>query len=351
MLSSHWLSSPSPTSTQRRVLSATVAAVFVLGVVGAYQVGVRMRRPPSFRRGGAFVENRDALPPLGTDAADLAHGPFADLGSRSSASTPGSSSAGSSPQAGLGAPAGAAQRQPTTASTAGPSPGGAVRGGPPTGPASPATRGLPAVGTYTWNVSGTESATGFGSRSLPAQMTMVVHTAQGLGPEEVVADITYSSDHTEREIIGSHSNGLGFDFEGGQVRFGPMAQTNQGDYQPPMLQVPASFAAGEVTRGVSKVIASDGSTERTEDWTVSVLGRDTVAVAGQTVPTWVVRIDRRSEAGSSQQITRSRTYWYDPSRHLWIKYTEAEHGQQNYAGVTFTYDENLSATLTTFRAG
>lgn len=47
---------------------------------------------------------------------------------------------------------------------------------------------LPAVGTYTWRVNGTESATGFGSRSLPATAKTVAHTEGN----DVVLDTTYS---------------------------------------------------------------------------------------------------------------------------------------------------------------
>ncbi|MBV9253084.1 MAG: hypothetical protein JO054_02535, partial [Actinobacteria bacterium] len=58
-----------------------------------------------------------------------------------------------------------------------------------------------------------------------------------------------------------------------------------------------------------------------------------------------------SRPGSSQSVTRSRTYWFDPARHLWVKYTEKMHGQQSFGGITFTYDDNLTATLRSFTAG
>lgn len=327
------------------MLTVAMCGVLLLGLLGAYQVGVRMRRPPSFRRGGAFVEAprspsalTGGLPPA------LADGPFADLGPRGT--TP--SSARAAPTAGTTEPTTSVSIPPAS-TTSESTPVGSPRFAA-SGPASaPAASGLPRPGTYTWNVTGTEGATGFGSRSLPSQMSMVVHGSPGLSGDEAVADLTYSSNHTEREILGAHSTGLCFDFEAGQVRFGPVAQTNQGDYRPPMLQVPTVLAAGAVTRGVSRVLASDGSTERTEDWTVTVVGQDTVVLAGQPVPTWVVRINRQSEPGSSQEITRTRTYWFDPSRHLWVKYTEAEHGQQSYAGITFTYDDHLTATLASFQ--
>jgi hypothetical protein len=178
---------------------------------------------------------------------------------------------------------------------------------------------------------------------------MVAHSDNGLGPSQVVLDVTYSVDHTEREILDRIAPGLAFDFEGGQVRFGGVAQTNQGDYRPPMVQVPTQLAPGQTVAGASQVIASDGSTERTEDWTVHVVDQETVTAAGQAVPTWKVTIDRSSRPGSSQKITRSRTYWYDPARALWVKYTEREHGEQPYGPFTFTYDDDVNATLSSFQ--
>jgi hypothetical protein len=180
-------------------------------------------------------------------------------------------------------------------------------------------------------------------------MTMVAHSGNGLGPSQLVLDLTYSVDHTEREILDRIAPGLAFDFEGGQVRFGGVAQTNQGDYRPPMVQVPTRLAPGQTVAGTSQVIASDGSTERTEDWTVHVVDQETVTAVGQAVPTWKVTIDRSSRPGSSQKITRSRTYWYDPARALWVKYTEREHGEQPYGPFTFTYDDDVTATMSSFQ--
>jgi hypothetical protein len=180
-------------------------------------------------------------------------------------------------------------------------------------------------------------------------MTMVAHKDPGLKPEEIVLDSTYSSNHTEREIIGVENDGIYFDFEAGQVRFGPSAQTNQGDYKPPMLQVPFPPAAGVVRTGTTNALASDGSTERTENWTVKVIDEETILAAGASVLTWKITVDRHG-SGGNQKVDRSRTLWYDPARHLWVKYTEKMHGEQSY-GVTFTYDEDVTATLQSFASG
>lgn len=308
-----------------------MALLLLFGALAWYQVGVRARRPASFRRGGAFVATR-ALP---SAAPSLADGPFGNfdattitpLPARVLGATTGRTSTGTN---GPGSSATSTSSSSSSTSTS----------------AGPATT-LPRLGTYLWDVSGTEGATGFGSRSFPDTMTMVAHAA-GSDGREVVLDIAYSSNHSEREIVGYRDTGVFFDFEAGQVRFGPSAQTNQGDYVPPMLQVPVAPVTGEVVKGTTQVKAGDGSVQRVEDWTVRVLGQEVVVVGGQSVPTWKVSIDRQNRAGSAQSVTRSRTYWYDPARHLWVKYTEKMHGQQSFGGLTFTYDDNLTATLRSF---
>jgi hypothetical protein len=308
-----------------RGVLATLAVLAVLQGGVVYQLDVRSHRPPTFLRGGGFNE---------------ATGP----GAGPVGATPATPAPTIAPTTAAGIAAGGA---PTSVL------GGAAHAGPPRpalpGPGTPAAAAVPRLGTYTWTVSGTETATGFGSRSFPNQMTMVAHSGNGLGPGQVVLDLTYSSDHTEREILDRVASGLAFDFEGGQVTFGGVAQNNQGDYRPPMVQVPTQLVPGQTVSGSSQVIASDGSTERTEDWTVHVVDQETVTAAGQAVPTWKVTIDRTSRPGSSQKITRSRTYWYDPARALWVRYTEREHGEQPYGPFTFTYDDNVTATLSSFQ--
>jgi len=316
-------------SSERR-LRAAVALLLVLSALAWYQVGVRSRRPASFRRGGAFVATRRV--PGGTPS--LASGPFGQLDPTTTVTPPAAKVLASTTARRLASSTSSSSTSSSSSSTS-------------TAPGP--TSALPRLGTYLWDVNGTEGATGFGSRAFPDTMTMVAHGGGDAG--EVVLDIAYSSNHSEREILGFRDNGVFFDFEAGQVRFGPSAQTNQGDYVPPMLQVPLAPAAGQVVKGATQVKAADGSVQRIEDWTVRVLGQETVVIAGQPVPTWKVTLDRQSRPGSSQSVTRSRTYWFDPARHLWVKYTEKMHGQQSFGGITFTYDDNLTATLRSFTAG
>jgi hypothetical protein len=317
-------------SSGRRVLFGISAGLVVTGALAGYQVGVRSKRPPHFRRGGQFVSA--SQPPQSADPstplASTTLPPVAVPGA------PTTTAAAAAEAAAPSAQSAAAKPSITTPPTA---PVAAPR-------TSPGTS-VPPFGTYTYQVQGTETATGFGSRSFPPTATMVAHHDGNLPADQVVMDLTYSSDHTERAIAAADGNGLSFVYEAGQVRFGPMAQTNQGDYRPPMVQVPQPLAVGTSRSGDTKVVDSSGSTERSEAWTTTVTGQETLVAAGSKVTAWVVRLERNSDPGSGQQVHRVRTYWYDPGRHIWVKYTEQMHGEQHYGGVAFTYDDDLTATL------
>ncbi|HLF40432.1 MAG TPA: hypothetical protein VI854_03045, partial [Acidimicrobiia bacterium] len=192
-----------------------------------------------------------------------------------------------------------------------------------------------------------EGASVVGTRRFPTEMRMTAHGAPDLTPEQVVFDLQYSNEHEEREIVAYRSDGIYFDFEGGSVSFGPRTETSEADYDPPMLQIPQPLTPGFTKSGTSKAKKSDGSVGRTEQWKVTVLGQESVTVAGAAVATWKVEVDR-SFQGSGEQGTRKRTYWFDPGRNLWVKFAEVFHGERRTGGFSFTYDSNLTATLAQF---
>jgi hypothetical protein len=45
-----------------------------------------------------------------------------------------------------------------------------------------------------------------------------------------------------------------------------------------------------------------------------------------------------------------RTYWFDPARALWVKFTETTHGERKLFTGTLTYDNRITATLVDFAA-
>jgi hypothetical protein len=179
-------------------------------------------------------------------------------------------------------------------------------------------------------------------------MTTVVHAGGGVEPDQLIFDITYSDKHVEREIVGFRNDGIYFDFEGGSITFGPRTETSQADYDPPILQIPLPLQAGLSRTGVTVAKGADGKQSRTEDWKTSVLGQEAVTIGGATINAWKVEVQRKFRPGSADQGFRNRTYWFDPARRIWVKYTEVFHGERRTAGFSFTYDSNLTAVLAGF---
>jgi len=333
---------------------AVVAAVTVLAAGG---IGYKLthKGPPSFRRGGEFAV---AGPPISTTSSSV------ETVESTSSSVPAAQPVSPAPTASSATTAttrtGSAATSPTTRAAAattttraasGPAPT-APKPVPPTPPPAqqPAGPGKPAVGTYTYTVDGTEGASFVGTRKMPSTMTMVVHAGPGVAADQLVFDITYSDKHAEREIVGFRNDGVYFDFEGGSVTFGPRTETSQADYQPPILQVPLPLQAGLSRTGVSKAQNADGSLSRTEDWKATVLGQEAVTVGGATVNAWKIDLQRKFRPGTPDQGYRNRTYWFDPARNIWVKYTEVFHGERHVAVGSFSYDSNITATLASFAA-
>jgi hypothetical protein len=299
-----------------------VVVLLALQALAVYQLVFRAHGTPNFRRGGTFVA-------VGTNGRPV---PYAPAVAASDASAVTTTTAPTS------TPSITATGEPQDG-TSGGSVSGAV-----TDSGRPAD--LPATGTYTYAVAGSERATGLGSRDYPSTMTFDVHTSPDLDPTEVVADLRFSENHEEREILRRTPDGMAFAFEGGSITFGPGTQTSQADYDPPMVQIPTTLTPGFTTSGTSTAKNNDGSTSRVEDWTVSVLGQETVDIGGTAVDTWVVDVHRSTRPGSSDKVNRQRRYWYDPTRALWVRWHETFHGSRDYAAITFTYDTDYTATLT-----
>jgi hypothetical protein len=309
-------------SRPRRAISVAAVLLLLFGAAGAYQLG----RPKhaKFRRGGAFAATRIR------DRVDA-------VGPAASSDTP--------PIDISGVPdfSAAARSTPTTAKTA------AVSTTVPATTTAAATQSGPlALGTYAYALKGSESATGFGSRQYPSEMTIAAHAAPGVAKDQAVLDLFFSSQHQERDIVAYRGDSIAFTFEGGSITFGPATQTSEADYVPAMTQIPLPLRAGDTRAGTTEAKAKNGSVSRVEDWTVRVVGQETLTIAGKSIPTWVVTTERKTRPGSADQATRSRTYWYDPARRVWVKWKETMHGERKTIGFTFTYDTKYEAVLARF---
>jgi hypothetical protein len=312
-------------SRPRRAISVAAVLLLLFGAAGAYQLG----RPKhaKFGRGGAFAATRIR------DRVD-AVGPAASSGDAPSIDTSGVPD--------FSAAARSTQTTAKAAATSTTLPAATIAAATQSGPL--------ALGTYTYALKGSESLTGFGSRQYPSEMTIAAHGAPALAKDQAVLDLSFSPQHQERDIVAYRGDSIAFTFEGGSITFGPATQTSEADYVPAMTQIPLPLRAGDKRTGTTEAKAKNGTVSRVEDWTVRVVGQETLTIAGKSTPTWVVTTERKSRPGSAEQATRSRTYWYDPARRVWVKWKEKMHGERKTVGFTFLYDTNYEAVLTRFAA-
>jgi hypothetical protein len=299
----------------RRASGVAVLIIFAASTL-LYQTNVRSDRPPAFGRGGAF-------------AGSLTNPGILDGDRNVSSPSP--------------LPTGISRSSATISVAPTPKPGsGGVDGAFP----------LPTFAKYVYAVSGYEEATAFGRRSYPPEMTTTVHRTQPtdpgvprVGDDEVIFDLFFSDNHEEREIVAYRDNAIVFTYEAGSVTFGPATRTSEATYDPPMLQIPVPLEEGAQVSGTSRAKDSGGNVTRTEDWTVTVQGRDVIPVMRKQTPVWIVKIDRQSKPGSSERVTRSRTYWFDPQRSIWVKWQETLNGSQDFGPGDFNYRTEFTATL------
>ena len=321
----------------------TVSVLLVAGLAGAYQVGVRSRRGPSFTDGGRF-QTADELPVAGRDGRPY---PYGDVAGTTSSPAP-SPVAPTAPAASPTGPASPSAPSPATTP-----PAATARTTATTGPAAAvaaaAAPKAPAYGTYTYSVQGSESATGFGGRAFPPTLGVVVHGDPKAAGNERVLDMRMSDDHEERTIVRYDEGGIAFTFEAGSISFGAITQTSEGRYSPPMVQVPWPLVEGATSSGNSSALDGSGRSTRLERWTATVSGREQVTVLGQPRHTWVVDLRRATDPGGAEQVDRTRRYWYDPGLGTWVRWTERFHGSRRLLVADFTYDAEYTAELTGFQ--
>lgn len=301
----------------RKIATSVVAVLLLGGGVLTYQLTIARHRAPSFREGGKFlVPGKDGVPfPYG-NAEDIVTTTTQVL------------SLGKTPTTTVAKPS--ATTVTTTSGTT----------------TAASTPVIPRNGAYSYAVEGNEGASGFGSRDLPKTASLVVHDNEGK-PTSRVFDLRLSGDHEEREIISFDNNGVAFTYEGGSITFGPGTQTSQGYYNPPMVQIPWPLTVGNKVTKTSPVKTPGGDVPRTEKWTTTIIGKETINVLGAPHETFVVEIQRNTTPGTSEQVDRYRKYWYDPELGIWVKWIERFKAKRE-GFVTFGYKADYVATLTGF---
>ncbi len=296
---------------------AALAVAIVLVLTGdglVIREAIRSRGDPVFAQGGAFLG--------AAQAGSTTTSPVAVTVARSTTSL-------------WPAPTAAT---PTTTSTT------TTTTAPPAAQPGPQPTRPPAPGRYTFAVVGTESASIVGSRTFEPQLTVVVHAAAGLGPDQVVLDYTFSAQHEEREIATYGADGVSLTHEGGSVTFGLVTEASEVTYDRPMTQIPTPLVPGTTRAGTSTARSPGGTVVRVDDWETRVTGSETLVIAGMPVETWVVQFSRRSRPGG-EVLTQRLTLWFDPVRRLSVKVDDQIHADRVEGILTLTYDARYTATL------
>jgi hypothetical protein len=298
-----------------------VAVLLVLDAVAL--VRLLAARPPEFHRGGAFGGgHQESLP------SELPDGP-------ATTSTPTTGRVDPAPTSVVAAAAPSRAPRPTT---------------PPSTPSREQARlRPPALGVYTYDVDGVESASLFGSRRLGPTMTLVAHRDPGAAPDQVVLDQEFSREHEEREIARYGPDGVAVTFEGGSITFGGFTGTSEVGYEPPMTTVPFPLTPGALRSGASVGREKDGSVARVEEWRTSVLRWEKVALGVEVVDTAVVRFERHTRDGVSERVDQTVTYWFDPVRGLAVRWQDDVRGERREGLITLRYDGRYEAVLRSFR--
>lgn len=207
-------------------------------------------------------------------------------------------------------------------------------------PTLPASATAPALGTYTFSVSGNESLTGGGSRALPATMRLTAHRA-GAGADEVVLDLVFSEQHTQREIVRFGSDRVAFRYDTMTTTIGLATRTAVANYTPTVGRVALPLASSAVISGVSEVRGNNGDWIRTEDWKLTTVGQGALG--------WEISLERTSRPGASENFRETRRMWFDTTRAIWVKWQTHLHSERSAGGLPIVYDLDYTATLTSFR--
>ena len=222
-----------------------------------------------------------------------------------------------------------ASGRPTTFDTVAPTPG-TVDGG----------IAVPTAGAYTVHVDGTEgvkfTAFGFCNRTFPTTATLYIkdHYTGRDGPTSYEFDIAYSTLHSERHIYEYTRTAVFLEYEFAQVSCAGNAQPSEVRYSPFQEKVRLPLRVGASWSG------SGGDAQRTETYTSKVTGTQTLAIAGRSIPTFV--IETSVKMTGSEHGTRFQRWWYSPAYALPLRW----HEEINAARGPATYRDSLTVTFT-----
>ena len=206
---------------------------------------------------------------------------------------------------------------------------------------APAARTQPVPGTYALRVSGAEKVTfgpfSFCGRDLPAESALVIAPATGEPDGSYNFDVRYfpgeAGKHDERHIYRYAGGAVERTFESATVTCSGVRQGSDISFSPAQRCVIAPLKVGASWSGTG------GDADRTEKYTSTVTGSDTVEVAGHRVPVFV--IDTRTVFSGSESGERTRRWWYAPSLAMPVKWTDTTSGGRSGA----KYSNEITVTV------
>lgn len=210
-----------------------------------------------------------------------------------------------------------------------------------TGRRAPAVRTQPVPGTYGLRVSGAEKVTfgpfSFCGRDLPAESALVIAPATGEPEGSYNFDVRYfpgeAGKHDERHIYRYAGGAVERTFESATVTCSGVRQGSDISFSPAQRCVIAPLTVGATWSGTG------GDADRTEKYTSTVTGSETVEIAGHRVPVFV--IDTRTTFSGSESGERTRRWWYAPSLAMPVKWADTTSGGRSGA----TYSNEITVTV------
>src|SRR4051794_6045268 len=226
-------------------------------------------------------------------------------------------------------------------STSGGSTSGGSTSGGSTSSSGPSGPALPAAGTYTLAVDGSEKVK-FGPYSachntFPTKSSLVISPASGEPSGSYDFDQRFfpssAGKHDERHIYRYTDRGVFLSFEQATVTCAGVKQSTTVDYSPLQLRVPSTLRVGQSWNN------SGGDSGRTEDGTSKVAGTATLTVGGRSYRTFV--IDTHLELSGDEKGSRDQRWWWAPALGVPLKWHEALSGSRSGA----TYSEDATFTV------
>src|SRR3954453_1870748 len=238
------------------------------------------------------------------------------------------------------------------ASAGGSTSGGSTSGGSPSGRSSggstsssgPSGPVLPAAGTYTLAVDGSENVK-FGPYSachntFPTRSTLVISPASGEPSGSYDFDQRFfpssAGKHDERHIYRYTDRGVFLSFEQATVTCAGVKQSTTVNYSPLQLRVPSTPQVGESWKN------SVGDSGRTENGTSNVTGTATLTVGGRSYRTFV--IDTHLDLSGDEKGSRDRRWGWAPDLGVPLKWHEALSGSRS--GATYSEDATFTVVRT-----